>query len=48
MDDIPGDIGLIKVDVEGTEREFFHDCASWIGRVDAIVCECHYPYTAPI
>jgi len=46
LDDIPGPIDLLKVDVEGVEEELFADCKGWIDRVTVIVCECHYPYTA--
>jgi hypothetical protein len=46
MGEIPGDISLLKVDIEGTEEELFADCSEWIGRVATIVCECHYPYRA--
>jgi FkbM family methyltransferase len=46
MDDVielagAGSIDLLKCDIEGAERELFADCASWIGRVGAIVVECH-------
>jgi FkbM family methyltransferase len=38
-------IDLLKVDIEGAERELFSDCADWIGRVGAMVVECHRDYT---
>jgi FkbM family methyltransferase len=34
-------IGLLKVDIEGAEREVFSGASSWIGRVDAIAIELH-------
>jgi len=43
--DIPGRIGLLKIDIEGVEEELLADCHDWIGRVDVLVCECHHPYT---
>lgn len=38
-------IGILKCDIEGSERELFADCSSWIGRVDRLVVETHHPYT---
>lgn len=46
MDEIEGEIALLKVDIEGTEEELFESCSTWIGRVHAVVCECHHPYRA--
>lgn len=35
-----GEIDILKVDIEGAEKELFSDaCASWIGRVKCIVME---------
>jgi FkbM family methyltransferase len=34
-------VGVLKCDIEGTERELFADCRSWIGRVRAMIVECH-------
>jgi hypothetical protein len=34
-------IDLLKLDIEGSEREVFSDCGSWIGKVDAICMELH-------
>ncbi len=34
-------IDLLKVDIEGSEREVFDDPSGWIGRVDAICMELH-------
>lgn len=39
-------IDLLKLDIEGSERELFSDCASWIGRVDAICMELHDRFKA--
>jgi FkbM family methyltransferase len=39
-------VGLMKIDIEGTEEELFADRPRWIGQVSVIVCECHHPYTA--
>ncbi|NHC13853.1 FkbM family methyltransferase [Motilibacter deserti] len=39
------EVGLLKVDIEGGEREVFADCAAWIGRVRSMVVECHAGYT---
>jgi FkbM family methyltransferase len=38
-------IDLLKVDVEGAEREVFGDCAGWIDRVRNIMIELHGDYT---
>jgi FkbM family methyltransferase len=37
-------IDLLKVDIEGAEEELFADCASWIGRVQTLLVECHGRY----
>ena len=34
-------IDLLKVDIEGSEKEVFHDSASWIGNVGVIAIEIH-------
>lgn len=39
-------IDLLKCDIEGSEKEVFADCASWIGRVRNMVVEVHGAYTA--
>ncbi|HTT51411.1 MAG TPA: FkbM family methyltransferase [Streptosporangiaceae bacterium] len=36
-----GTIDLLKVDIEGSEKELFAAADSWIGRVDAICLELH-------
>jgi FkbM family methyltransferase len=41
-------IDLLKADIEGAEQELFSDCADWIGRVGAMVVECHTPYTVDL
>jgi FkbM family methyltransferase len=38
-------VDLLKVDIEGAERELFDDCRHWIGRVRNIAVETHAPYT---
>jgi FkbM family methyltransferase len=37
-------IDLMKCDIEGTEKELFADCASWIGMVRHLIVETHPPY----
>lgn len=34
-------IDILKVDIEGAEREVFGHCAAWIDRVTAIIVELH-------
>lgn len=34
-------IDILKCDIEGAEGELFSDCSRWIGRVEAMVVECH-------
>lgn len=34
-------IGLLKVDIEGSEKELFDAPAPWLGQVDAICIELH-------
>jgi FkbM family methyltransferase len=34
-------INVLKIDIEGAEREVFGDTSSWIGRIDAIIIELH-------
>jgi FkbM family methyltransferase len=41
-----GRIDLLKVDIEGSEREVFGDAAAWIDRVDAICMELHDRFKA--
>lgn len=37
-------IDLLKCDIEGSERELFQTCSSWIGRVGHLIVETHKPY----
>ncbi len=34
-------IDVLKLDIEGAERELFHHSSSWISRIDCIICELH-------
>jgi hypothetical protein len=34
-------IDILKIDIEGAEREVFGDTSSWIGKVDALIIELH-------
>ncbi len=34
-------IDILKIDIEGAEREVFDDTSSWIGKVDALIVELH-------
>lgn len=34
-------INILKIDIEGAEREVFSDTSSWIGKVDSIIIELH-------
>jgi FkbM family methyltransferase len=34
-------IDILKMDIEGAEREVFSDPSSWLGRVDALIVELH-------
>ena len=34
-------IDILKIDIEGAEREIFFDSSSWIGKVDALIVELH-------
>jgi FkbM family methyltransferase len=34
-------IDILKVDVEGAEKEVFSDTSSWIGKVDSLIVELH-------
>jgi FkbM family methyltransferase len=38
-------IDILKVDIEGAEREVFANCAGWIGRVRSIMIELHPGYS---
>ncbi|HEY1628961.1 MAG TPA: FkbM family methyltransferase [Tepidisphaeraceae bacterium] len=38
-------IDILKVDIEGAEKELFADCAGWIGRVRNIMIELHPGYS---
>jgi FkbM family methyltransferase len=38
-------VDLLKIDVEGAEREVFDDAPAWAGRVRAIIGEVHPPLT---
>jgi FkbM family methyltransferase len=39
-------VDVLKVDIEGAERELFADSSSWIGDVGVASIECHHPITA--
>ena len=39
-------IDLLKLDIEGSEREVFRQCDAWIGQVDAICIELHDRFKA--
>ena len=34
-------IDILKIDIEGAEREIFRDSSSWIEKVDALIVELH-------
>lgn len=34
-------IDILKIDIEGAEKEVFDDTSSWIGKVDALIVELH-------
>jgi FkbM family methyltransferase len=34
-------IDIMKMDIEGAEREVFSDASSWLGKVDALIVELH-------
>jgi FkbM family methyltransferase len=34
-------VDILKIDIEGSEREVFGDPSRWIGRVDALIVELH-------
>jgi FkbM family methyltransferase len=34
-------IDILKIDIEGAEREVFRNSSSWIGKVDALIVELH-------
>jgi FkbM family methyltransferase len=34
-------IDILKVDIEGAEREVFHDPSAWIDKVDSLIVELH-------
>jgi FkbM family methyltransferase len=34
-------VDILKVDIEGAEKEVFQDTASWIGQVESIIVELH-------
>jgi len=40
-----GTIDILKVDVEGEERNIFADSRDWLQRVGLIVIELHHPYS---
>jgi len=40
-------ISLLKIDVEGAEKELFRENCEWLSRVDAIVGELHSDYDGP-
>ncbi len=37
----PYEIDVLKVDIEGAEREVFSDSSAWLEKVDAIIIELH-------
>jgi len=42
MDDYGLDrISILKVDIEGAEREVFMDSSQWLDKVDALIVELH-------
>lgn len=34
-------VDILKIDIEGAEREVFHDASRWIEKVDALIIELH-------
>ncbi len=34
-------LDILKIDIEGAEREVFSEAAPWLGRVDALIVELH-------
>ena len=34
-------IDILKIDIEGAEKEVFEDTSSWIGKVGALIIELH-------
>lgn len=40
------DIDLLKVDIEGYEKDLFHNSPEWLGKVGTIVIELHGDYTS--
>jgi FkbM family methyltransferase len=34
-------LDLLKMDIEGAEREVLGDCANWIGKIDTLMIELH-------
>ena len=34
-------IDILKIDIEGAEKEVFRDPSAWIGKVDALIVELH-------
>jgi FkbM family methyltransferase len=34
-------IDILKIDIEGAEREVFRDPSSWVSKVDALIVELH-------
>ena len=34
-------IDILKMDIEGAEKEVFSDTSSWIGKIDSIIIELH-------
>jgi FkbM family methyltransferase len=36
-------IDILKIDIEGAEREVFRDASRWLGAVDALIVELHEP-----
>ena len=40
------EVDLLKVDIEGAERELFEECRPWIGQIAVLSVECHDGYSA--
>lgn len=39
-------VDLLKVDIEGAERELFEECRSWIGMIRLLSVECHGDFSS--
>jgi FkbM family methyltransferase len=40
-------VDLFKCDIEGSEKELFKDCQSWIGRIGHLIVETHNSWSDP-